>query len=334
MNTVKAVATTFVRSPPVLAGVVAGVGVVALAAVCTARSSTMVDDIILRLFAVWLVKVAYLQPDYCLKIVERCLPPVVFRIPVHEPRAALTIDDVPLLASPTRFEEILDVLRRHGVTATFFIMSGFLLPPEEGGMQAPERERCLELLRRAVEEGHELANHLQFDKPAITMAPGEFDAAFAHCDQLISDIHGQEAWEQRRRHWFRPASALWNRHILATASARGYTTVIANCFPHDVSACTRHVNHLYLQWRVRPGSVVVLHDRWHTPATLDKVLPKIARRGLKLGTLSALQEAADVERERWGEMVPGGAARQLRLASDSAAPAAEIEVPLIHFRRW
>merc|ERR1712217_231652 len=117
------------------------------------------------------------------------------------------------------------------------------------------------------------------------MAPEEFDAAFAHCDQLISEIHGKEEWKQRPKHWFRPASALWNRHILSTAAAKGYTTAISNCFPHDVAAVTRHINHTYLGCRVRPGAIVVVHDRWHTPNTLDRALPKIARRGIKLGTL-------------------------------------------------
>merc|ERR1719491_1509968 len=127
------------------------------------------------------------------------------------------------------------------------------------------------------------------------MTPKDFDKAFLHCDELISGIYGKEAWKARAKHWFRPASALWNRHILSTATEKGYTTVIANCFPHDVAAPSRHVNHIYLGQRARPGSVIVVHDRWHTPTTLDKALPKIAKRGVKLGTLSDLQSVADAE---------------------------------------
>lgn len=294
MNTAKAVAKSILASPSALAGVAAATGAAVIVVASALRSVTLLDDLALVLFVGWVAKVVYLQPDYVLQVVERFLP-VVFRIPIQEPRAALTIDDVPLLAKPTKFEEILDVLKKHGVTATLFIMSGFALPPEEGGMQKEQREHCLELLRRAVAEGHELGNHLQFDKPAIVMTPEDFDIAFMHCDQLISGIHGKEAWKERQKHWFRPASALWNRHILATANAKGYTTVIANCFPHDVADVSRHVNHTYLGQRARPGAVIVVHDRWHTPDTLDKALPKIAKRGIKLGTLSALQAAADAE---------------------------------------
>lgn len=295
MNTAKAVAKSILASPHALAGVAAAVGAAGLVIASAWRSATTLDDLSLLLFGCWVAKVVYLQPDYVLQVVERFLPIVVFRIPIQEPMAALTIDDVPLLAKPTHFEELLGVLKKHSVTATLFIMSGFALPPEEGGMPKEQRERCMALLRRAVAEGHELANHLQFDKPAIVMTPEDFDVAFLHCDQLISEVHGREAWKKRQKHWFRPASALWNQHILATATAKGYTTVIANCFPHDVAEVSRHVNHTYLAQRARPGAVIVVHDRWHTPETLDKALPKIAKRGLKLGTLSALQAAADAE---------------------------------------
>merc|ERR1712060_943437 len=106
---------------------------------------------------------------------------------------------------------------------------------------------------------------------------------------------GEEAWRARPRRWFRPASALWNRHILDKARETGYTTVISNCYPHDVASVTRHINVAYLAKRARPGAVIVVHDRWHTAETLRKALPLIAKKGLKLGTLSELQGVANGE---------------------------------------
>jgi len=257
----------------------------------------LLDDILLYAFVFWALKVVYLQNDYMLRLVEFLVPAVVWRIPVQEQRAALTIDDVPLLKDLSHLEAILDVLKRHDVTATFFIMSGFTLPLEEGGLPPLERDRCLALLRRAVAEGHELGNHLQFDTPAFVQSPEAFDAAFLHCDELLAELVGREEWRTRRRRWFRPASGLWNRHILAAAAARGYTTVLGNCFPHDVAAATRCLNAPYLAQRARRGSILLVHDRWHTPATLDQALPQLAARvpRLRLGTLSALQAAADSE---------------------------------------
>merc|ERR1712130_174778 len=106
---------------------------------------------------------------------------------------------------------------------------------------------------------------------------------------------GEEAWLARPKRWFRPASALWNSNILAIARKKNYTTAIANCYPHDVASFMRYFNATYLQWRVRPGAIIVVHDRWHTPETLRKALPEILKTGMKLGTLSDLQAAADAE---------------------------------------
>ncbi|CAK9056477.1 unnamed protein product [Durusdinium trenchii] len=70
------------------------------------------------------------------------------------------------------------------------IMSGFDLPLEQGGAPKELRAKYRALLARAVSEGHELGNHLQFDRPAIAMPPEDFDSAFDHCDRLIAELSG------------------------------------------------------------------------------------------------------------------------------------------------
>lgn len=301
MHTTKAVVQTVAKSPVALVTSVASIFVVVFLVNHIWLSKTSIDDLLLLLGVAFFTKIFYLQSDYALGLVEWLYPVVVWRIPTRQPQAALTIDDVPLLNQPTDLEQILDVLKKHEVKATLFVMSGFTKPPEEGGMESSASERCLALLKRAVAEGHELANHMMFDRPAIVMSSAEFDAAFQHCDALIAELQGGEkGWAARPRRWFRPASALWNMHILAVAKKTGYTTVISNCYPHDVASVTRHINVAYLSQRARPGAVIVVHDRWHTAATLDKALPEIAKRGIQLGTLSALQDIADAEQQQDG----------------------------------
>lgn len=296
MNTTKGVARAVARSPRSLAYIAAGTGVVTLILGGILRSQSLLDDCMLAA-AIWLVAwVVFLQSDWALPALERLRPEVVWRIPTEKPIAALTIDDVPLLARPTAFEEILDVLKSHGVKATLFIMSGFRSPEEEGGLAPEARQRCMDLLRRAVAEGHELANHLKFDYPAVAMLPEDFDRAFEHCDALLAELSGGEAkWRSLPMRWFRPASAMWSEHILATAKRRGYMTVIGNCYPHDVASISRFWTPGYLRCRARPGSVIIVHDRWHTPATLSKALPAIRERGLQMVTLSELHAAAAAE---------------------------------------
>ncbi|CAK0842613.1 unnamed protein product [Prorocentrum cordatum] len=294
MRTTKALA----RKASTSSHVISSVGAAAVLTAGVWYTESRVDDSVLSLvlvvLSVLVAVVAYFLPDWAVVHFEKAEPGVVWRIPVAERRAALTLDDVPLLDSPSHLEQLLDVLRDNGVRATLLVMSGFDAEPGEGGPSDPKlREQLRELMRRAVAEGHELGNHLKFDRPAFAMDAAEFDRDFLHCDRLLADLAGgEESWRGRPRRWFRPASALWSGHMLDMARSKGYTTVISNCFPHDIASVSRFVNWLYLKWRVRPGCVVVLHDRWHTPATLSKALPLIAANGIKLGTLSELHAVA------------------------------------------
>lgn len=240
--------------------------------------------------AVLLGVLAYLQPDWVIAWVERLEPRVVWRYcDVAGRVAALSIDDVPLLNSPSSLEEILDVLKDNGAKATLFVMSGYEVDRSLG---EAERTRYRRLLHRAVAEGHELGNHTMFDEPTIAMEKTRFEEAMAHCDGLLRDIQGENSWRSRPRRWFRPGSAMWNERIISVASALGYTLVITNCFPFDPAPPTRFVNAPYLIRRVRPGSVICLHDRWHTPATLAKALPTLREAGFQLVTVSELHDRA------------------------------------------
>ena len=55
------------------------------------------------------------------------------------------------------------VSKRSQVRSTLMIMSGFDLPEEQGGAPTELKRKYRELLTRAVAEGHELGNHLQFE---------------------------------------------------------------------------------------------------------------------------------------------------------------------------
>eukprot|EP00931_Biecheleriopsis_adriatica_P030292 TRINITY_DN17867_c0_g1_i1.p1 TRINITY_DN17867_c0_g1~~TRINITY_DN17867_c0_g1_i1.p1 ORF type:complete len:305 (-),score=31.70 TRINITY_DN17867_c0_g1_i1:36-950(-) len=261
------------------------------------RSATLLDDFAIALAVLLLLEEIYFMHDWFVLAAQALLCPsdVICHLPMRQQLSALTIDDVPLLNDPTQLEKLLDVLKENNVKATLMIMSGFDLPESEGGMVPQERERCKSLLRRAVCEGHELGNHLQFDRPAIAMTQEEFRCAFNHCDALIAELSGKTEWKTRARRWFRPASALWNQNMLDCAREKGYTTATASCYPHDVASITRFVNSFYLRLRVRPGAIIVVHDRWHTPTTLAHALPRILSAGMKLGTLSDLQTAYDAE---------------------------------------
>ena len=45
---------------------------------------------------------------------------------------------------------------------------------------------------------------------------------------------------------------------------------------------------MFILARARPGGILILHDRWHTPRTLELILPRLAKR-LRIVTLSTLR---------------------------------------------
>eukprot|EP00930_Biecheleria_cincta_P065050 TRINITY_DN50745_c0_g1_i1.p1 TRINITY_DN50745_c0_g1~~TRINITY_DN50745_c0_g1_i1.p1 ORF type:complete len:306 (+),score=46.93 TRINITY_DN50745_c0_g1_i1:74-991(+) len=298
MDTVRGISAKLISSPRALGTLIAICFLIMVFTYFVISSNTCFDDLAVALLLLVFLVEFYLQHDWFIIAAEKvlCPPDVLCRIPVRRRLAALTIDDIPCLKNPTKLDELLEVLRKNKVKATLFIMSGFDMEPELGGMESKARARYRELLRQAAAEGHELANHLQFDRPAIAMEPEEFDHAFDHCDALISELSGgSAAWKAKPWRWFRPASALWNKHMLLRARKKGYTTAIASCYPHDVASISRFFNSYYLQSRVRPGAIIIVHDRWHTPMTLATALPAILSTGMELGTLSDLHAAHDAE---------------------------------------
>ncbi|KAH8063490.1 acetyl-CoA transmembrane transporter [Aureococcus anophagefferens] len=298
-----------------LRGVQALVAVVAalVAAACLAPSAALRWGLGAALGAALaaVLGAVYLQPTFATDLVERHERCALARA---RPVAALTIDDVPNYGA-SRLEEILSILREHGARATLFVMSACL-------EDAPDALKAA--LAAAVGEGLvELGNHGAYDEPAVALADADFVAKHDHCDAAIRRL--QEATT-----WFRPGSGLVDRRVLAWAEARGYRVVLGNCYPHDPLDATRFVNASYLRRRVRPGCVVILHDRWHTPATLRAYFANAP--AIRLTTLTEAFALAD--RGAGRDWADGRAAtRARRTRPGDARPGLDIEEEGAGWRR-
>ena len=231
---------------------------------------------------VQLLVLIYLQPDVITDIAELYEPRIVWRARTKAKIAALTIDDVPV-GSSTKIEEILTILEQHDARATLFIMCGEF---EKASAHVKQ------IIREAVSAGRiELANHGAFDEPAAGLSSQDFRAKHDACDALIHSMAPPPS-----RKWFRPGSALVNHSIFEWCRSHSYTCVLGSCFPHDNFGCTCLCNAAYLRRRVRPGAIVILHDRWHTPATLRAFFAKRGKTAsIRLTTLSELFDTVDRE---------------------------------------
>jgi peptidoglycan/xylan/chitin deacetylase (PgdA/CDA1 family) len=243
---------------------------------------------LLGLLISWL----FLIPDSLLGVIESYEPRVLFRGSQHKkgkdgkPMIALTIDDAPYLGNKHRprkqgesqMSEILDVLKEHNAKATFMIMSH-----EDG------QKWYADVVKRAVDEGHELGNHGTIDEAAAALSPEAFQKKFDHCDRLLRALQGEKTQK-----WFRPGSGAWNKPMLQVATQAGYRTVLTNDYQLFEPFTSTHsafssFTAFYLRMRARPGAIMLVHDRIFTPVVLQLALPEISRH-FDIVTLSELFE--------------------------------------------
>ncbi|MEJ2871941.1 polysaccharide deacetylase family protein [Actinomycetospora sp. OC33-EN08] len=192
---------------------------------------------------------------------------VFFGVPTRTPRFVLTFDDGP---DPATTFALLDVLRRHGARATFFLIG--------------ERARAHpQLVARIAAEGHEIGNHTWRDEPTWRLPLAEFRENLRATQQVLR-AHGPVRW-------FRPGSGWPTPRHLAIAEQEGLRCVLGTVVAISGSGAGTATTARWLDPLVRRGTVVVLHEgpqRSRVPDTVDGLLERTARRGLTAVGLSEL----------------------------------------------
>lgn len=221
-----------------------------------------------------LVVVALLFPSLLIRAVLAPLNPnVVFCGKGPGRRLALTIDDGP--GGPGS-QALLNLLEELRVPATFFLIGSHL-------------ERDPDFPRRALQQGHELGNHLWRD---------ECSAALEEDDFLQQLRDTQRAIERAARPepviwcWCRPGQGWFHRRMLACLAGRRYRLVLGSIFPWDTLMPPMWFVRWFVICNAHPGGILVLHD---TPAlsartcqTLQRIVPELRRRGYTFVPLAEL----------------------------------------------
>jgi peptidoglycan/xylan/chitin deacetylase (PgdA/CDA1 family) len=219
--------------------------------------------------------VVVFQPRWLMAALARLSPEVVYFVETRQPAVALTIDDGPDAAATPR---ILDLLGQHQAQATFFFISDRV-----AGNEA--------IVRRAVKEGHELANHSTADAPSIFLKDSEFEKRLLKAHEVLSRFSDLR--------WFRPGSGWYSKKMLATIHRHGYRCALGSVYPFDPQIPSTWFIQRHVLRGVQPGAIIVLHDHGargeRTIAVLGEILPEIKRRGLRVVTLSEL----------WRNLPPG-----------------------------
>ncbi len=174
-------------------------------------------------------------------------------------------------------EAILDALKKHNVSATFFVVGHYL-------------ESAPDLVNRMVEEGHTVGNHT-YHHPDMSSISDQ--AAFQKEMEDVADLF-KEVTGQELSPYYRPPQGKYSTSNLQMAKDLGYSTFFWSLAYVDwnVDDQPSHEEAMSkLTKRVHPGAIVLLHSTSKTNGEiLDELLTKWEEMGYTFGTLADFTE--------------------------------------------
>ena len=190
---------------------------------------------------------------------------------------ALTYDDGP---NDPCTQQMLDLLERHGVKATFFLIGKFV-------QQRPE------IARAVVAAGHSIGSHTWDHPNLIFCSPAEVRRQLEQTRQAILDATGIET------NLFRPPFGARRPATLRTLRSLGLQPIqwSVTCYDWSAKSADKIVAHAERQ--IRGGDVILLHDGGHrgmgadrsrTVEASERILTRYLGEGYRFVTVPEMME--------------------------------------------
>ncbi len=202
------------------------------------------------------------------------------------PHVSISFDDGP---RPGTTDEILEALARYSVKATFFVI----------GEQA---QRYPDMVRKIQADGHEIGNHSQHHPDLRSVSPRRLAQEMVQCQETLERILGA------RPRLFRAPYGHFRWDMRARAGLGGIETLVGWDVTPPFEEIRAELISDYILQRVRPGSIILLHDGLAgveeglseaagraAAASMHRIIPELQQRGLMITPigqqLSAFPEA-------------------------------------------
>ena len=172
-------------------------------------------------------------------------------------------------------EKILDVLKKHDVSAAFFVVGTYI-------------ESNPELVKRMCKDGHIVGNHTWHHPDMSQMSTLEsFQKELTDVEKIYKETTGKDMVR-----FYRPPQGKYSKENLKMAQDLGYKTFfwsLAYVDWYDTDQPTKAEAFDKLLKRIHPGAIVLLHSTSKTNADiLDELLTKWKEMGYQIKPLTQL----------------------------------------------
>ncbi len=175
-------------------------------------------------------------------------------LPRGSRQIALTYDDGPNNPHTLR---LLEVLARHGVNATFFLIGRYV-------QQHPQ------IVREIIQVGHAVGNHTFSHPLLIFKSEAEIRKELSECRSALQNAIGEPS------NLFRPPFGGRRPAVLRVARELGLEPVMWNVTGYDWNALSAAAIERRVAKQVRGGDVILLHDGGHKQMGADRSQTVIA----------------------------------------------------------
>jgi peptidoglycan/xylan/chitin deacetylase (PgdA/CDA1 family) len=203
-------------------------------------------------------------PQAFVRVLRALFPNLIWEMRTSQPVIAISFDDGP---DPAFTPKVLEIMRIHGITATFFLVG--------------ERVRRFpELLRKIHEEGHDVGNHSDSWRRTVQLSDEEFERDLLRAEQSLGMESGGPGG---RAKLFRPAGGFIRSGQIRLLRKHGYCVVLGSAFAFDPYRPPRR----FIAWAItrglKRGAVIVLHDSGGDRRKTVEALPAIIERAHAAG---------------------------------------------------
>ena len=188
----------------------------------------------------------------------------------EEKKIALTFDDGP---HPKRTKKIIDVLKKYGVTATFFVVGVNVKNYGDG-------------MKEIIENGFEIGNHTFSHSILKNYKAREIENEFLSTEEEIKKLGGAVS------NLIRPPCGIYDEQLLEFSRENGYKIVLWNIDTKDWEHASKDKITQTVISNVKGGDIILFHDyisgKGNTVEALDELIPKLLDLGYEFVSVSEL----------------------------------------------